>query len=349
MAKRTAPVAPLVPDDLWRELYRAAVGFQTQAPWRWMNDDHAFGVSNEFGVRLISVMGNCAQVFGLVSYRSETGVNMLLGLLSGGIPPETDDSMFYQDSLLVDFVPRAELRQQDKDVIKSIGFEPAPFRPRRFPKFTRYKPGFVPWFLNEPEARSLLDDLRKAARFADLVRANPERFKSRRPADFPFFPAAIADPLTLEQFEWHTLTPSPIGADPLVDPQKLGAAGLSRHARSSDAAWEVSAFFSRSPISEEGAVPYWPKMALGADARSGMILGFELGSTQDTMADTAARLLVKTIKTAGVRPALVGMDSLNVSQALKPLADALEIKIVVTRELPMIEEARRSLKAFQAR
>jgi hypothetical protein len=41
--------------------------------------------------------------------------------------------------------------------------------------------------------------------------------------------------------------------------------------------------------------PYYSKMVLGVDAVTGMILAFQLGAPDQTMAQTAARGLVQSI------------------------------------------------------
>ena len=152
MAKRNTPPAPTIPLDLWRELYQAAASFQLLAPWQWMDDTHVFGVNNEHGVRLVTVLGSMGEVF--------------------------------------------------------------------------------------------------------------------------------------------------------------------------------------------------PKTALGVDAATGMILAFQLTGPDQTLAQTAACGLVQSIQASGCRPAAIKMDSINLIWALQPLADAIGAELLQAKSLPMANEARRSLEAF---
>src|SRR5208283_4014838 len=103
--------------------------------------------------RLVAVMGSMGEVLGLASYQGSVGVNFLLRLLNEEFPPESPDTVLYQAALLVDFVPRSELRKQDGAVLDQVQFQPTACRPRRYPKFSSYRPGYPPWFLDEPEAR----------------------------------------------------------------------------------------------------------------------------------------------------------------------------------------------------
>ena len=157
MPKKKALPVPTISLDLWRDLYRAAASFQLLAPWQWMDDTHVLGVNNEHGVRLASVLGNLGELSGLASYRGSAGANFLLRLRRGDFPPEHPDARFYQDALLVDFVPRKELRKEERAIIQQIAFEPPVRRPKLFPQFQSHKPGYTPWFIEEAEGRLLLD------------------------------------------------------------------------------------------------------------------------------------------------------------------------------------------------
>jgi hypothetical protein len=345
MSKKNTPPAPAIPLELWRELYQAAASFQVLAPWQWMDDTHIFGVSNEHGVRLVTVMGSLGEVFGLASYRGTTGANFLLRLLHREFAPESPDARFYQDALLVDFVPRKDLRKEERAIIQQINYQPPVRKPKLFPKFQSHKPGYTPWFVDEAEARLLLDDLRKALPFAELIRTNLALYDSRQENEFPFFPASVSEPLTLEQFEWHTLVPTPTSADPPIDAHAFELSPLLALPQPSQSCWELTAFYAPMPIGEPPR-PYFPKTALGVDAATGMILAFQLAGPEHTMAQTAARGLIQSIQASGRRPAAIKMDSINLIQALKPLAEALGAKVLQVKSLPMAHEARRSLEAF---
>jgi hypothetical protein len=103
--KNTMPAAPEVSLDVWRELYQSATRFQDLAPWNWVSDGENFGLNNEHGVRLMSVLGINRAVFGLACYRGTEGANLLLLLRSGIVEP-TRDTGCRQDALLVDYVNR---------------------------------------------------------------------------------------------------------------------------------------------------------------------------------------------------------------------------------------------------
>jgi hypothetical protein len=345
MANKKSPQAPTIPLELWRELYQAAASFQLLAPWQWMDDTHVFGINNEHGVRLVTVLGSMGEVFGLASYRGSAGANFLLRLRSGDFLPESPDARFYQDALLVDFVHRKDLRKEERAIIQQIDFQPPVRKPKLFPEFQSHKPGYVPWFIDEAEARLLLDDLRKAVPFAELLRTNLAVYDSRQGNEFPFFPASVSGPLTLDQFDWHTIAPVPPPADPPVDPHAFDLPPLLALPQSPQSAWELTAFYAPMPVGEPPR-PYYPKMALGVDAATGMILAFQLATPEHTLAQAAARGLIQSIQSSGSRPAAIKMDSISLIRALQPLAAAVGTELLQAKSLPRANEARRSLEAF---
>ena len=345
MANKKSPPAPTIPLDLWRELYQAAASFQLLAPWQWMDDTHVFGINNEHGVRLVTVLGNMGEVFGLASYRGSAGANFLLRLRSGQFAPESPDARFYQDALLVDFVLRKDLRKEERAIIQQIDFQPPVRKPKLFPEFQSHKPGYVPWCIDEAEARLLLDDLRKAVPFAELLRTNLTLYDSHQENEFPFFPASVSEPLTLDQFEWHTISPVPPPADPPADTNAFDLPPLLALPQPPESAWELTAFYSPTPVGEPPR-PYYPKLALGVDAATGMILAFQLAAPDQTMAQAAARGLIQSIQASGHRPAVIKLDCINLMRALQPLANALGAELSQARSLPMANEARRALEAF---
>jgi hypothetical protein len=348
MAKKNTLPVPAIPLDLWRELYQAASSFQLLAPWQWMDDTHILGINNDHGVRLVTVLGNMGEIFGLASYRGSVGADFLLRLRRGEFDPENRDTGYAQDALLVDFIPRKDLRKEARAIIQQLDFQPSARKPKLFPEFQSHKPGYLPWFIDEAEARRLLDDLRKAVPFAELLRTNLTLYESRQENEFPFFPASVSEPLTLDQFEWHTIVPVPPPADPPVDTQGFNLPTLLALPQPAQTIWELTAFYTSMSISEPPR-PYYSKMALGVDAVTGMILAFQLGAPDQTMAQTAARGLVQSIEASGCRPTSIKMDSTNLIRALQPLADALGAKLLQAESLPMVNEARLSLEAFNRR
>jgi hypothetical protein len=348
MMTSKGPAPPVVPTELWRQLYETAGRFQRLAPWRWMDDTHLFGVNNEHGVRLVSVLGGMGQVFGLASHRGSTGIHALFRLLNGEVEPENPEVSFEQDAVVMDFTPAHDLRPADRGIIRKIHFQPVAGRGGLFPQFYSHKPGYVPWHINEAEGRAMLDDLDKALLYAELVRRDPKRFNTITRQKLPFLPARTAGPLKAEEVEWQNVAAAPPPLDPPLEFLAAGAGALLQLPQSAGEVWELESFHAHIAIGEAPR-PYWAKIALAVHARGGRILASQAGNPRQTMAEVAGQTWMGCARQSGVRPKKVKVRSVNLEQALRPLAVALKTRLERVARLPALEAARRSLEhAFPA-
>ena len=154
-----------------------------------------------------------------------------------------------------------------------------------------------------------------------------------------------SEPLSLDQFEWHTISAASPTGDTPVNTNAFDLPPLLALPQSAESAWELTAFYSPMAVGEPPR-PYYPKMALGVDATTGMILAFQLAPPDQTMGQAAARALIQSIQASGYRPAVIKLDSINLMRALEPLAKALGAEVRQAKSLPMVNEARRSLERF---
>lgn len=74
-------------------------------------------------------------------------------MIEGEIDGEEDDIFAMQNCLKLELGPRSDLRTEDHAVIRKLGIA---FRGKNaWPQFRSLLPGYIPWFLTEPEARFL--------------------------------------------------------------------------------------------------------------------------------------------------------------------------------------------------
>jgi len=74
------------------------------------------------------------------SYRGSVGANFLLRLRRGDFIPESQDAAFYQDALLIDFVPRKDLRKEERAIIQQIDSNHRSANPGFSPSFKATNP-----------------------------------------------------------------------------------------------------------------------------------------------------------------------------------------------------------------
>ena len=122
--------------------------------------------------------------------------------------------MYGDDALMAEFVSRNKLEQHDIDLLSQIGFQPLAHPQRAWPKFRSYRPGAIPWFLEQAEAELLLSDLRVAIAFVRLVAGKKDLYDDRADNEVPFCPENATDAMRIEDLDWQKLVlpPEPLPA-----------------------------------------------------------------------------------------------------------------------------------------
>jgi len=333
------PVVPEVPLALWRELYAAAHAYHELCPWEWMPDIFWLGVQTQGLARVLCVLGQNREVFGLAGYRG-AGINHLLRLRIGEVEPEDESNLHKQDAIFLDFEAKSRFHQNDKQLLKRLDYRPPRVQPRGYPYFRSHRPWYAPWFIEEAEAQIMLHDLRCMAEFARLIRDHPEFFDDRGPLEVPFLLTPFRDKLSLDQLDWQQMLIPRTSEVPTLPPEKK-LASLRRLPVQSRFHLELDAFPTLISIGE-GPRPWSAKMALAVDGDSGMVLNHTLGKPEVTLGDTAVKCLVDLIQQARCRPGQLQVYP-DHAESLAPLANALQLTLQVVEYLPMVEEARSSL------
>ena len=347
MPKKSSKLTvPEIPNETWRALYEAADALGGLRLWECMGDSELLGVDDPHtdGPLLGAVMGGMGEVFGIALHYGPAGLRWVLELATSD-EPEVDMDAFLSIAVLkVEFMPKGELPPEDKRRMKALGFAPSGGRGTKWPTFQSHRPGYLPWHIDESDARLLLHALPRLIALGAAVRPLYES-EGDFPSDgFAFFPKDRAlGPLRLDEVEWRqvAMPPEPAPASFAVD--EVTAAILANLPRQPSVVLEVEAFCGGGAITDggENGRPWMVKAALSAAAGSGLIAGMELGkSPGDTLEAIAGRGLVGAMKALGVRPGAVHLKSRRAAESLAALAAQLGIPLKLRRELPAVEEAR---------
>lgn len=347
--KNRKQVIPEIPIETWRALYEAADALGELRLWECMGDSELLGVddSHTDGPVLGAVMGRLGEVFGLALHHGPAALRWVLELATSA-EPEVDINEFLSIAVVkVEFVPKGELPPEDKRRMKALGLAPRAGARAKWPTFQSHRPGYLPWHIDESDARLLLHALPRLTALGAAVRplyASDDAF----PSDgFAFFPKDRASgPLRLDEVEWRLvgMPPEPAPAAFAVD--EVTAAILAKLPRQPSVVLELEAFCGVSAIAEggENGRPWLVKAALAAEGESGFIAAMELGKAPgETLEVIAGRALVGGMKALGVRPGAVHLKSRRTAEALAALAAQLGIQLKERRELPAVDEARAAM------
>lgn len=329
MLPRLTPLQPpYLSLDTFKMLCNAATEFGSLAPWEYMCDTALFGIQDNGHMRLGSVLGNdgepspCA----LFIHRGELGLRWAMAVSFGGQQNNDDPNFMYSDdALMAEFVSRNKLEQHDIDLLNRIGFQPLEHPQREWPKFRSYRPGAIPWFLEQTEAEQLLSDLRVAIAFVQLVAGKKDLYDDRADNETPFCPEKATDTMRIEDLDWRKLVipPEPLPAPVSLTDSELVA--LSALPQNDNLLLELDCLYSPGGVDEEPR-PHFLWMGIAVDARKGVFLDSAMGNSQTQKAEqVAARCLLQTIIKLKCRPKEILMSRTGLAFALKPIIHSLDI------------------------
>ena len=329
----------------WRRLYQAAIAYKETACWDWMLDSDIFGVKDPLSgeIGYCCILGAAREVFGMGVYRGTEGLDVYLRLLSRQTGGHDPDFFFIQRCLMADFHDRDHLDKADYQVIRSLGLK---FRGRNaWPQFRSYLPGYFPWHLTEAEASFLAVALEQALDVAPRFRGDPALLDSPTGETYLVRTARQKEGHWVWQDEW--LEPEPPEEEELsfepLDEKRL--ASIAEAVSPSDEIWEGDFFYLGTPVKEEGR-PFFPRMFVWADGRTGFIFGHDL-STPNEPITPLRESLIELLKKCGVVPRTIRVRKQEAVELLAPLAASLKIKLVKARTLRAVDAFRRGLPDYR--
>lgn len=329
-------------------LYRAAAGVKELTPWGWMDEAEVFGVqSPETGaLGFVSVMGMAGEHFAVSVYLGARALYDFWEMEDGGAQA-APLRLLDIPQLQASFEDRDQLDKRDRDLIKELGLK---FRGKKaWPLFRSYRPGFMPWFLTAEEARLLAHALEQTLEVAPRVRDDPEML---HPGDDQSYlvrvPRPRGDGLVWEDQVMGVPRPEPEPGDAELDAELVGQLGqLPRR----QFTLEADLLSLPTGVGERGERPARPYVLALADARSGMILSFEMLTVETSLAELYAQAPAKLaawLAQAGVLPAEIRTRPGPLSDQLRPLAQALNVSLRLSDELPAVDAVTDSLFGFMA-
>lgn len=343
--------------DEWRALYQAASDFKGLAAWEWMYDSDLFGVRNpETGeIGYCCVLGNLGEMFALAVYLGNEGLAGYLKMRSGEIGAPDAALLHYQKCLMADFEDRAVLEKDDLQTIRALGLK---FRGNKaWPMFRSYRPGYHPWFITGEEARFLTVALQQAYEVALRFRDDPDMLEppdneeeGEDEGEALYFVRVSeqdgADLRWSDRWLKPEASPSQQKLTPAAPIDEVRVQRIKQRVSTRRGIWEADFFFSPSAVKEKGDErPWYPYICMWVDHHSLFILGVEMVSVKDYLAQFSGQLL-SIIEQTESMPREIHVSKPEILALLNPLADKLGIKITQRKRLSGIDSARESMFSY---
>jgi hypothetical protein len=313
-ALAVARLVPIAAGDsepsAWNELLDLVLAFSLLAPWRWMDDAHAFGVHDaEQDVTVYcSVLGAAGELSGLCAFDGPEGWRSFARMHSDELDPL--DGPHEQHALTIWLSDREDVDKEMRSLLKKMGRR---YRGRgAWPDVLVHRPGLVARRPRDLRQVSLLSRvLREAIEVCGRVLEEPalldgEDFLVRRQG------RDVREPEPLAPQE-----PPPVPA-----PDAITLGRLAKLPRAGGT-WHGDHSYIPAAMSD-GDPPYFPKQCIWLDMPSTFMLDMRL-LAPDEQPDAALRASLLDLMTKHGRPDRVVVRRASVAAALAPLAGAVDV------------------------
>jgi hypothetical protein len=327
-----------------KRLYGLASDLYGLRPWQLLDEDNLIVVRDSVSDELCycSVMGALGEVLSMHAYIGAEGLRQLRKMAAEEIS-DPGELFAFTHCVYVEFVPRAELQRQDRELLATLGHPQG--RGLASPIFRTMRPGFLPWFVTEDEARTLAECIRDLIVVCTAV-ASQEIVKFWERADI--YPIVTrmegAEPrYSVEMFQSILPPEPPVAPARLAEETLLAIRGQNYAVRG---VMELDVTYSGAAIGKKGERNSCAMIAMAVDAESGMVLAPEVADSSVAAGDTVARVFLKAIQTSRTLPREVRVRSQKLKDCLTPLMESLGVAVCVARKLPASDEARAHLFGF---
>jgi len=319
------------------------------APWELMNETDVFGFEDpetrELG--FISIMGALGEIRIIAVYRGVAALHAwtdFMDLLE--LRPGTDevrDAFMQISQLQLSFEPAGSLEKPDREMIRTAGLKFG----KEKPLFRSYRPGYLPWFITNAEARHLIYALEQTL---EVVK------------QFSYDPSVVPDIDESEDAEYLVRVPHVTGSKvrwkncvrqfPLPEDMHLIPFGvedatveqLKKIHKSGPQ--EIDVFTLPAAIGETGERPRLLYALLVTDVATGMILGFdalEAVDGVDLMYASLAEKVAEIWLESQIVPGELRGQTVRLLNMFQYVAGEVGISLTLLDALPTIDEAKYSI------
>ena len=325
-------------------LYGLASKLYGLRPWQLLDESQLILVRDSVSGETCycSIMGALGEVYAMHAYIGTQSFRLFRRMEAEEI---TDAGEFFasQHSVYVEFVPRAELEQQDRELLAGLGHSQG--RGLASPIFRAIRPGFHPWFVTEAEAMTLAECILAVIVVCSAVAGHERATFWDQTNTYPMVsPVEGAEPRYRID-----LVKSILPAEPPVCPVRLEEEVLRQVLRRDYALCgviELDHILAGTPIGKKNERKACASIALAVDAESGIVYAPEVTDSRVTAGDALAKVFLKAIQATRTLPKEVHVRSQTLKDCLAPVMEPLGVTIRVSSRLPAMDEARSHLLRF---
>ncbi len=329
--------------EQWSALYETATRIKERRPWEKFWDLDLIGVRNGAAEDTVffSILGRGGDCYGISVYEGYKGLNSFMLLtLHESMNLEAEYAMFNQKNLTCYWGNRDELTEKQRKIIKDLGYK---YRGKnQWLYFLSFEPGYSPYNLDAEEVlrmRGHLQDLELALQQYEEADIKVD-FESGNMLLLSFEPdkkswslKEEALPFTCYQFGSVVIEDEEVLSDLAKVPK--GKAVLEA---------DVSVM-GASITDKKYSRPANPALSLLGDAKSGVILKFEMSEPEENPVVILAELVFGFIFQFGA-PQEIRVANVIVEAGLEQLCQVCGIKLRRVKRLPGLDSFKKSMQRF---
>ena len=333
--------------EQWKRLFELADKLKALQPWNFLYEDEIFGVRDPGTgtIGFISFMGARGEHYAMSVYLGERALMKFFNL-SENADNMSPESILEISQLQVSFEGRDQLEKEDREIIKAIGKKYS--GKSAWPMFRSFRPGMVPWFLEEAEKESMICFLEQAVEvasrpfIADLLQLKPAVPNVFLIRDY----ALIAEkPSWKDSFhQVHELPETEI-TGPLPIELVRGVSTLP----AGNLILEADFFMTPAQIRPPGVRPFFSYMLLLVDKKSEMVLGFENldpSNGLEPMYGKIPAILLKQIKGLKTRPKEIHVSSDVLTKLGNTITRGINVPVIKKNRLPALGKAKKDVMRY---
>jgi hypothetical protein len=291
----------------------------------------------------ISVMGNLGEHYAITVYLGERALGQYLEL-SKDTENTVPEMVLEIPQLMLSFGDKEFLEKEDRAVMRAIGYSYA--ARKSWPLFRSYKPGMVPWFLEEDEIESMGYFLEQF--FETALDSKPEdRAADTNPGRKNVYLVRELKGNPKNQ-EWKStmrkiVIPALEEILYTIDPGLLARTKRTPIGRN---IFEVDFFLTTARVREKNKRPYFSYLLLVVDQKSEIIISNELLDPTEGIGSMLVKipaLFLNSLNKSLSLPQAVHVGSLRLADLLSPLMKNLGIQLQYKPDLKSLEMAKNSI------
>ncbi len=335
----------------WSKLYSLADRIYALKPWQFMLEDELIGVRDPVTdtIGFTSVMGNLGEHYAITVYLGESALGQFLQLSNPEIVP-SPEMVLEIPQLMVSFEEKEYLDKEDRAVMKASGVSYKGNTLR--PVFRSYRPGMVPWFLEERELESMVSFLEQFLEVVVSADAGKWKEKSGSEGQDIFLVRdykVVGGKISWKNTYKEILIPEPEELSIPIDMDLLNKAKKTPVGKN---IFEIDFFLTPAQVEETNQRPYFTYMLLLVDQQSELIISSEVMNPSegiDNMLSQIPGLLLELFSKRTSLPKAVYTTSLRLAEILFPMLQDFGIQCQIKPRLRSLEMAKSSLMEYFGR